>query len=78
MISKLYKTLGYNLACQRKKHHLSLSQVAEKLGCSKATVYAFERAEFRIPVEDLCTLSKLYEVSMDDLCQQCKESEVSA
>ena len=51
----------------RKKKGLSQESVAEKLGISRQAISRWERAESAPDINNLAELSKLYEISLDDL-----------
>ena len=51
----------------RKKNGLSQDQVAEKIGVSRQAVSKWERAEASPDTDNLIMLSKLYNVSLDEL-----------
>ena len=51
----------------RKKNNLSQDQVAEKIGVSRQAVSKWERAEASPDTDNLIMLSKIYNVSLDEL-----------
>lgn len=51
----------------RKAHNLSQEELANKLGISRQAVSKWERAEASPDTDNLITLAKLYNVSLDDL-----------
>ena len=59
----------------RKKHNLSQEELANKLGISRQAVSKWERAEASPDTDNLITLAKLYNVSLDDLLYS-EDSEV--
>jgi Predicted transcriptional regulators len=59
----------------RKKHGLSQEQLAEKLGLSRQAVSKWERAEASPDTDNLIMLSRLYEVSLDELLNSDAEDE---
>ena len=59
----------------RKKHGLSQEQLAEKLGLSRQAVSKWERAEASPDTDNLIMLSRLYEVSLDELLNSDAENE---
>jgi transcriptional regulator with XRE-family HTH domain len=53
----------------RKKHGLSQEELAEKLGISRQAVSKWERAESSPDTDNLISIAKLYNVSLDELLQ---------
>ena len=51
----------------RKKNSLSQEELAEKIGVSRQAVSKWERAEASPDTDNLILLSKLYNISMDEL-----------
>ena len=51
----------------RKQHNLSQEELAEKLGISRQAVSKWERAESSPDTDNLISIAKLYNVSLDDL-----------
>ncbi|MDR1629955.1 MAG: helix-turn-helix domain-containing protein [Oscillospiraceae bacterium] len=51
----------------RKKHGFSQEQLAEKLGISRQAVSKWERAEASPDTDNLVSLAKIYQVSLDEL-----------
>lgn len=51
----------------RKKHNLSQEELANKLGISRQAVSKWERAEASPDTDNLITLARLYNVSLDEL-----------
>lgn len=51
----------------RKKNNMSQEELAEKLGISRQAVSKWERAEASPDTDNLISLAKLYNVSLDDL-----------
>lgn len=61
----------------RKKKGMSQENVAEKLGLSRQAISRWERAESAPDINNLTELSKLYEISLDDLLNTNMVSEKS-
>ena len=59
----------------RKKNNLSQEEVADKLGISRQSVSKWERAEASPDTDNLISLAKLYNVSLDELLNAEKSSE---
>lgn len=51
----------------RKQHNMSQEELAEKLGISRQAVSKWERAESSPDTDNLISIAKLYNVSLDDL-----------
>lgn len=51
----------------RKKHKLTLLQVANKLECSKQAYWNYEKGIRKLPFEKAIILSKLYNVSLETI-----------
>ena len=51
----------------RKQHSMSQEELAEKLGISRQAVSKWERAESSPDTDNLISIAKLYNVSLDDL-----------
>ena len=51
----------------RKKNNLSQEELAEKIGVSRQAVSKWERAEASPDTDNLILLSKIYNISMDEL-----------
>lgn len=60
-------TLGARLAKYRKKKGLSQEELAYKLDVSRQAVSKWERDEASPDTNNLIALSKIYNVSLDDL-----------
>lgn len=57
-----------NRLCAYRKHHgLSQEDLAEKIGVSRQAVSKWERAEASPDTDNLILLSKIYDVTLDDL-----------
>ena len=56
-----------NIKVLRKKTGLSQEALASKIGMSKANVSSYERGRVVPPLDIIIKLSKLFEVSIDDL-----------
>lgn len=61
------------LAKLRKKHGLSQEDLADKLGISRQAVSKWERAEASPDTDNLISLAKLYNMSLDDLLNSDEE-----
>lgn len=61
------KNLNINLLLFRKQNKLTQGKVAEKLGVSQQSYAKYEQGLTEPDVESLMTLSKLYNVSVDEL-----------
>lgn len=59
--------IANRLCAYRKYHNLSQEDLAEKLGVSRQAVSKWERAEASPDTDNLILLSKVYQVSLDDL-----------
>lgn len=51
----------------RKKHNLSQEELANKLGLSRQAISKWERAESSPDTDNLISLAKLYNISLDEL-----------
>jgi transcriptional regulator with XRE-family HTH domain len=60
----------------RKKNGLSQEELAEKLGISRQAVSKWERAESSPDTDNLISIAKLYNVSLDELLQTDEDPEV--
>lgn len=69
--------IANKLIALRKKKGMSQENVAEKLGISRQAISRWERAESAPDIDNLAKLSKLYEVSLDDLLNTNMVSEKS-
>lgn len=63
------------LAELRKLHGLSQEQLAEQLGISRQAVSKWERAESAPDTDNLIALSRLYQVTLDELITMSPEAE---
>ena len=64
----------------RKQHNLSQEELAEKLGVSRQAVSKWERSEASPDTDNLISLAKLYNLTLDELIfggKQSKEQETS-
>jgi transcriptional regulator with XRE-family HTH domain len=66
---------GSIFAAIRKKNNLSQEDVADKLGISRQSVSKWERAEASPDTDNLISLAKLYNVSLDELLNAEKSNE---
>lgn len=62
------KLLGSNIKNLRIKQDLSQENVAKILDVTQACIVRYEKAIINMPIDKLYTLSKLFKVSMNDLC----------
>lgn len=69
--------IANKLIALRKKKGMSQENVAEKLGLSRQAISRWERAESAPDIDNLAKLSKLYEISLDDLLNTNMVSEKS-
>ena len=60
----------------RKKSGLSQEELAEKLGISRQAVSKWERAESSPDTDNLISIAKLYNVSLDELLKTDEEAEI--
>lgn len=51
----------------RKQHNLSQEELADKLGISRQAVSKWERAESSPDTDNLISIAKLYNISLDEL-----------
>ncbi len=66
-----------NLKALRKSVKLTQEEVAERLNVSRQTVAKWETGESLPDIENCILLSKLYNVTIDDLVRYAKEPEYS-
>jgi transcriptional regulator with XRE-family HTH domain len=59
----------------RKQHNLSQEELAEKLGISRQAVSKWERAESSPDTDNLISIAKLYNISLDDLLKTDESQE---
>ena len=59
----------------RKQHGLSQEELAEKLGISRQAVSKWERAESSPDTDNLISIAKLYNVSLDELLKTDEDPE---
>lgn len=59
--------IGMNISCLRRRNNLTQEQLAEKLHVSRQTLAKWERGENEPDIRSLCTLSNLFQVSLDNL-----------
>ncbi|MGI5892176.1 MAG: helix-turn-helix domain-containing protein [Bacillota bacterium] len=62
----------------RKKNNLSQEALAEKLGISRQAISKWERAEACPDIDNLLALSKIYDVSLDELIKPEEQVTVKA
>lgn len=63
-------TLGGNLRNTRIKNNLSQSDVAHILGVSQACIAKYEKGIISISIYNLYKYSKLFNISIDELCER--------
>jgi transcriptional regulator with XRE-family HTH domain len=76
-VRKMNLEIADKLIALRKKKGMSQENVAEKLGLSRQAISRWERAESAPDIDNLAKLSKLYEISLDDLLNTNMVSEKS-
>lgn len=64
------KIIGNNIKTLRLKQNLSQENVAKVLGVTQACIVRYEKGLIHISVENLYKYSKLFKVSMNDLCNE--------
>lgn len=69
--------LNDNIKKFRKVKKLTQEQVAEKLNVSRQTVSKWESGETIPDIYNCCELAKLYEITVDDLLNEQKFSNIS-
>src|SRR5690554_80976 len=62
----------------RKKHNLSQEELANKLGLSRQAISKWERAESSPDTDNLITLAKLYNISLDELLLTNDDNRIDA
>ena len=65
--------MANRLTALRKQHGMSQEQLAEKLGVSRQAVSKWERAEASPDIENLSSLAKLYNITIDRLVNGVQE-----
>ena len=60
----------------RKQHNLSQEQVAEKLGVARQTISKWELGETTPEMDKLIVISKLYNITLDELMKEENEGKV--
>ncbi len=65
-MQELYQ-LSVNLKQLREQSHLTLKEVAEKLGITYQSYHAYERGLTVPTLQNFIKLARLYEVSLDEL-----------
>ena len=75
MSDSTYIRFGKMISEMRMKLGLSQDEVAERLGIKKSTYGNYERAERKIPLPELITMSKFYGFSIDDFINEEKNIE---
>ena len=69
--------LGNRLAELRKEHHLSQEELAEKLNVSRQAISKWECGESSPDTDNLIELSKIYNISLDELVGNAPAKEES-
>lgn len=64
------KIIGNNIKTLRMKQNLSQENIAKILGVTQACIVRYEKGLIQISVENLYKYSKLFKVSMSDLCNK--------
>ena len=64
------------LVMLRKQHNLSQEQVAEKLGVARQTISKWELGETTPEMDKLIVISKLYNITLDELMKEENEGKV--
>lgn len=65
-----FKILGNNLKALRLKQNLSQENIAKILDVTQACIVRYEKGIIHISTENLYKYSKLFNVSMNDLCNK--------
>ena len=68
MENTLSQIVGRNIKTLRTHTNTSQSKLADLLGVSIATMSLYEKGERSVPLENLLTLSRIFNVKIDDLC----------
>lgn len=63
-----FKTLGDNIKTLRIKNNLSQLALSKMLNVSQACIVRWEKAQIKITVSNLYKISKLFHISLNDLC----------
>ena len=63
----IYERVGYNIRHERKKRHLTQTQLAKKLGCSTATISCIENGSRRCSLVFLDKVAAAFGMSGIDL-----------
>lgn len=74
---EFYLLLGKQLTAFRKAKDLSQAQVAKIIGMSRVSMVNIEKGRQTPPIHILWVLSKLYEVSLDELISLYQKSDAS-
>lgn len=56
-----------NFKKERKKKSYTQDEISEKLGIPKTTYCGYEQGIRKIPIEVLCNLADIYQISLDEL-----------
>ena len=72
MDKTISKKIGARIRALREEIGLSQEELAKRLGVSRPTVSQIENSERKITAEELYKLSKIFNISLDDLISQDK------
>lgn len=56
--------IGVKLLILREKHNLTQTEVGEKVGCTKATIYKYEKGLIDISVSTLRSILDIYGINV--------------
>ena len=62
-----YQALGRRIFSLRTQHKLTQDELAQVLGVSQQTVFAYELGDRRVPVPVLAKLAKTFDLPMEEL-----------
>ena len=65
--------ISMNLKRLRKIHQYTQENIAEKINVSRQSIANWEKGESAPVIDSLVKLSKLYNVSLDNLVNHCEE-----
>lgn len=69
--------LGSNIRCLRKRNKLTQRELGEKLGLKHNTVADYESGANKPSISSLITMSKLFDVTIDELVDNQREDIIS-
>ena len=75
-MSVFYKKLGARIKRLREKTGLSQAEFAEKIGISRVSVSQLEKGQRKISAEEITRISKLFNISPDNLLAFKKDVEI--